>query len=164
MTKGGAGLTRAAAALTHRTIETLKARTAPYRVPDTRCKGLAIRVATSGLKTFDLSFRIKGAGLKRMSLGSFSEVTLDEARDRANALTKAARAGVDLIAKEKAEAAEKVRRLTVAEPDRNLLRQAGAGEAADGARAREPIEASPAIEARHASRRSQAPGFARAVR
>ena len=114
MTKGGAGLTRPAAALTHRTIETLKARTAPYRVPDTRCKGLAVRVATSGLKTFDLSFRIKGAGFKRVSLGSFPEVTLDEARDRANALTKAARAGVDLLAKEKAEAASKVRRLTVA--------------------------------------------------
>ncbi|HYA79871.1 MAG TPA: site-specific integrase [Methylocystis sp.] len=41
-------------------------------------------------------------------------MSLDDARDRANNLTKAGRAGVDLIAKEKADAAEKARRLTVA--------------------------------------------------
>jgi integrase len=114
MTKGGAGLTRPAAALTHRTIEALKAQSTPYRVPDARCKGLAVRVATDGKRTWDCAFRIKGAGFKRVSLGSFPEVTLDEARDRANALTKAARAGVDLLANEKAKAAERASRITVA--------------------------------------------------
>jgi predicted TIM-barrel fold metal-dependent hydrolase len=43
----GAGLTRCAQLLTHRSIETLRPAEAPYRVPDQRCKGLAVRVAPS---------------------------------------------------------------------------------------------------------------------
>jgi len=113
-TKGGAGLTKPAMALTHRAIEALKAEAAPYRVPDARCKGLAIRVATDGKRTWDCAFRIKSAGPKRASLGEFPGVGLDAARERATALTTAARAGVDLIAREKAEAAERAGRLTVA--------------------------------------------------
>jgi len=114
LTRGGAGLTKPAMALTHRSIEAMKAEAAPYRVPDLRCSGLAIRVATDGEKTYDCAFRIKGAGPKRSSLGRFPEVSLDAARGRANELTKAGRTGVDLIAKEKAEAAEKAARLSVA--------------------------------------------------
>ena len=56
----GAGLTRGAQPLTHRTIETLRPAEAPYRVPDQRCKGLAVRVAPSGVKTWDLAYRIRG--------------------------------------------------------------------------------------------------------
>jgi hypothetical protein len=48
----GAGLTRGAQLLTHRTIETFRPAEAPYRVPDQRCKGLAVRVAPSGVKTW----------------------------------------------------------------------------------------------------------------
>ena len=53
----GAGLIRGAQLLTHRTIETLRPAEAPYRVTDTRCKGLAVRVAPSGVKTWDLAYR-----------------------------------------------------------------------------------------------------------
>src|SRR6476659_3336940 len=56
----GAGLTRGAQLLTHRTIETLRPAEAPCRVPDQRCKGLAVRVAPSGVKTWDLAYRIRG--------------------------------------------------------------------------------------------------------
>jgi hypothetical protein len=64
----GAGLTRGAQLLTHRTIETLRATEAPYRVPDQRCKGLAVRVAPSGVKTWDLAYRIRGTGqMRRLS-------------------------------------------------------------------------------------------------
>ena len=66
----GAGLTRGAQLLTHRTIETLRPAEAPYRVPDQRCKGLAVRVALSGVKTWDLAYRIRGTGkMRRLSLG-----------------------------------------------------------------------------------------------
>ena len=115
MAKGGAGLTKPAVALTHRAIEAMKPGSAPYRVPDSRCAGLAVRVAINGVRTFDLAFRIKGGRSVRTSLGKFTDVGLDAARDRANELTKAARAGVDLLAAEKDAAADKASRLTIAE-------------------------------------------------
>ena len=95
----GSGQTKAAIALTHRTLESLKAEERPYRVPDTRCTGLAVRVASSGATTFDFSYRIKGAGVRRISLGQFPhDISLDGARERANDLRKAGRSGRDLVA------------------------------------------------------------------
>ena len=70
-------------------------------------------MATSGSKTFDLSFRIKGGLARRMSLGRFPEISLDKARDRANELTKAGRAGRDLGLEERDSAAESAKRITV---------------------------------------------------
>jgi integrase len=97
----GAGLTRGAQLLTHRTIETLRPAEAPYRVPDQRCKGLAVRVAPSGVKTWDLAYRIRGTGkMLRLSLGRTTDVGLEQARQRANELTSAARGGRDLIGEE----------------------------------------------------------------
>jgi hypothetical protein len=84
----GAGLTRGAQLLTHRTIETLRPAEAPYRVTDQRCKGLAVRVAPSGVKTWDLAYRIRGtAKTRRLSLGRTTDVSLEQARERANELT-----------------------------------------------------------------------------
>jgi integrase len=113
MAKGGAGLTRKAVAMTHRSIEAMAAQDAPYRVPDARCPGLAVRVAPGGAKTFDCAYRIKGGGMRRLSLGAFPDVGLEAARQRAHELKKAARAGTDLVAEEKAALAEKAKRLTV---------------------------------------------------
>jgi integrase len=97
----GAGLTRGAQLLTHRAIETLRPAEAPYRVPDQRCKGLAVRVAPSGVKSWDLAFRVRGTGkMRRLSLGRTTDVGLEQARERANELTSAARGGRDLIGEE----------------------------------------------------------------
>src|ERR1700721_2639520 len=97
----GAGLTRGAQLLTHRTIETLRPAEAPYRVPDQRCKGLAERGATRGVNTWDLPHRSRGAGkMRRLSLGRTTDVSLEHARERANELTSAARAGRDLVGEE----------------------------------------------------------------
>jgi integrase len=97
----GAGLTRGAQMLTHRAIETLRPAEAPYRVPDQRCKGLAVRVAPSGVKTWDLAYRIRGTGkTRRLSLGRTTDVGLEHAHERANELTSAARGGRDLIGEE----------------------------------------------------------------
>jgi integrase len=97
----GAGLTRGAQPLTHRTIEALRPAEAPYRVPDQRCKGLAVRVAPSGIKTWDLAYRIQGTGkMRRLSLGRTTDASLEQARERANELTSAPRQGRDLIAEE----------------------------------------------------------------
>jgi len=54
---GGSGLTRGVVLLTHRSIETMRPGDVPYRVKDQRCFGLAVRVAPSGVKTWDLAFR-----------------------------------------------------------------------------------------------------------
>jgi hypothetical protein len=58
--RSGAGEARAPRALTHRSIEALRPDAKPYRVKDMKCTGLAIRVASSGLLTWDLAFRISG--------------------------------------------------------------------------------------------------------
>jgi integrase len=110
----GAGLTRGAQLLTHRTIETLRPAEAPYRVPDRRCKGLAVRVAPSGVKTWDLAYRIRGTGkMRRLSLGRTSDVGLEQARERANELTSAARSGRDLVAEEDDARGAAASRITV---------------------------------------------------
>jgi len=51
---------------------------------------LAVRVAPSGVKTWDLAFRVRGTGkVRRVSLGRVADVSLEKARERANELTKA---------------------------------------------------------------------------
>ena len=111
---GGSGLTRGAMDLTHRSIGALRPAEAPYRVSDNRCTGLAVRVAPSGAKTWDLAYRIRGSGkVRRVSLGRVEDVGLEKARDRANELTRAARAGCDLIADEADSRAAAASRQTV---------------------------------------------------
>ena len=96
------------------TIETLRPAEAPYRVPDQRCKGLAVRVAPSGVKTWDLAYRIRGTGkMRRLSLGRTTDVGLELARERANELTSAARSGRDLVAEEEDARGAAASRITV---------------------------------------------------
>jgi integrase len=105
--------TKKAQALTAKAIEALQPDAIAYRVPDLRCRGLAIRVATDGGKTWSLAFRIKGAGVRRLSRGRFEDVGLEAARQRANALTSAARKGRDLVAEEEAARDEHNQSFTV---------------------------------------------------
>ena len=110
----GSGLTRGAIQFTHRSIEALRPAQAPYRIPDQRCIGLAVRVAPSGAKTWDLAYRIRGSGkVRRVSLGRVTDLSLEKARERANDLTSAARAGRDLIAEEEGSRAAAASRPTV---------------------------------------------------
>lgn len=109
-----ANATRGRIALTHRGVEALRPETIAYRICDIRCRALAVRVAPSGLKTWDVAFRVRGQGVyRRLSLGPFPAVSLDAARERTLALTNAAKAGRDLIADEKAARAAADARLTV---------------------------------------------------
>jgi hypothetical protein len=120
----GSGLTRGTVSLTHRSIEALRPAEAPYRVSDQRCIGLSVRVAPSGIKTWDMAYRIRGSGkVRRVSLGRVTDVSLERARQRANELTSAARAGRDLIAEEEESRAAAASRLT--ELTRTTLRWPG---------------------------------------
>jgi integrase len=108
------GQTRAPVALTQRYIDALKPEEAPYRVPDQRCKGLALRVAPNGLKTWDLAFRVHRAKkTRRLSLGRVGDLSLEAARERAYQLTSAARLGRDLLAEEEASRTAASSRVTV---------------------------------------------------
>src|SRR5262245_32758222 len=112
----GSGLTRGAISRTHRSIEALRPAEAPYRLSDQRSSGLAVRVAPSGVKTWDLAYRIsvRGPGkVRRVSLGRIADVSLEKARERANELTSAARAGRDLLTEEEESRATAASRLTV---------------------------------------------------
>jgi hypothetical protein len=53
------------------------------------------------------------AKVRRVSLGRVADLSLERARDRANELTSAARAGCDLIAEEEENRAAAARRLTI---------------------------------------------------
>jgi hypothetical protein len=106
--------TRKNIALTHRTIEALKPEAAAYRVPDLRCPGLALRVAPSGYKSWDVAFRIRGAGkVRRLSLGPFPAVGLNDARTKTNTLVSAAKNGRDIVQEEKVAKAVADDRMTV---------------------------------------------------
>lgn len=113
---GGSGRKQSSIPLTHKAIEALRAQDRPYRITDARCAGLAVRVATSGLKTWDLAYRIRGTGeTRRVSLGRIADVSLEGARERASRLTGAARLGRDLIAEQEAARTAAAARLTIAE-------------------------------------------------
>ncbi len=110
----GSGLTRGVVSLTSRSIEALRRAETAYRVSDQRCIGLAVRVAPSGLKTWDLAYRIRGSGkMRRVSLGRVTDVSLEKARERANELTSAARGGKDLLTEEQESRLAAASRLTV---------------------------------------------------
>jgi integrase len=114
--RSGSGLARGKISLTHRGVEALRPSETAYRIADQRCIGLAVRVSPTGAKTWDLVFRIRGTSrIRRLSLGSTADVSLESARDRANALTSAGRAGRDLIAEEQTAQQEAARRYSVAD-------------------------------------------------
>ena len=108
--------TRERVPLNHRLLLSLKAEASAYRIPDARCAGLAVRVAPSGVITFDLAYRIaKSKKFRRLSLGKFPDVTLEKARNRANELTQAARAGRDRVDEEKSAKLAMESRMTTAD-------------------------------------------------
>jgi integrase len=102
--------------LTHRTLEALKPRPEAYRMSDVRCPGLAIRIAPGGLKSWEVAFRIRGTGkVRRKALGPFPAVGLEDARERATEMVRAAQAGRDLIREEADAAAAAAARIIVDE-------------------------------------------------
>ncbi len=120
----GSGLTKDKLLLTQKTIEGLRPATEPYRIADQRCTGLAVRVATNGVKTWDLAFRISSTKLtKRLSLGRVTDVSLETARRRANELTAAGRAGRDLVEEERRARETSENRLTIGQLIETYLRR-----------------------------------------
>jgi integrase len=113
MEKNKEGATRPARALTHRFLESLQPEAGAYRIPDSRCQGLAARMAPSGVISWDMAYRIARGGTRRPSLGKWPDISIEAARDRGNDLRRAARAGRDLLKEEEDAKVEEARQLTV---------------------------------------------------
>jgi integrase len=87
-------------ALTDRTIKSLAKKPAKpgrtYDVPDALVPGLAVRVMSSGARTFVLVTRFPGRkNPTRRSLGAYGAITLDAARERARVWLDLIRRGID---------------------------------------------------------------------
>lgn len=85
--------------LTKRTVDALAPREAAYMVYDTELKGFAVRVASSGAKTWQVEYRPfpggRGVAKRRMALGATTALTPDEARRKARDVLSAAAQGAD---------------------------------------------------------------------
>lgn len=68
--------------LTARTIASLKPRPTRYEVFDQEHRGLAVRVTPRGVKTWTLAYRL-GGRLRRLTIGTFPDVDLAKAREKA---------------------------------------------------------------------------------
>src|SRR6516165_9152841 len=83
-------------ALTDRKIQSLKPRAAPYIVPDPHVPGHGVRVMPSGHRSFVLNTRYPGSSNPApRSLGSYGELTLEQARKKAGQWRNLIKGGID---------------------------------------------------------------------
>ena len=65
-------------------------------VSDTRCVGLTLRVTSGGVKSWCFRFRARGArSPSRVTLGTYPDIGLSEAREQANAMRSTVATGGD---------------------------------------------------------------------
>src|SRR5271157_1961853 len=103
--------------LTDRKLKSLKPEGKPYELMDTAVPGFGIRVMgteTTAVRTFILLKRFPGSrNPTRRALGSYGELTLEQARDKAREWGRLIKAGIDPADAEKAaKEAEKKRKDT----------------------------------------------------
>jgi integrase len=72
--------------LTDAKISELKARETDYRISCDKTLGLSIKVTPTGRKSFTVDGRIKGAGTRRITLGTYPSLLTSDARDKAQRL------------------------------------------------------------------------------
>lgn len=83
-------------ALTADAISSLAPRHSEYTVWDYQVTGFGVRVRVSGHKSFVLLYRIRGLGkLKKMTIGSLQDMSLEAARELAKGCRFLARVGRD---------------------------------------------------------------------
>lgn len=81
--------------------------TGRLEVTDARCRGLALRVTSSGAKSWSFRFRDPlTSEVQRMTLGTYPDVTLGAARERADDLRRLVASGRNPIAEKKKEREE----------------------------------------------------------
>jgi integrase len=95
---------------TKASIQALKAPTAGARATyyDTKIPGLQLRVTPAGVKTFSLFRRVKGSGPERITVGTFDNTTVEQARKRAAQINSAIDGGANPAAVKRAHKSELV--------------------------------------------------------
>ena len=82
--------------LTDRLLKSLKPSERPFEVMDSQVRALGIRVMPSGVKTFILRRRYPGSTQPaRRSLGTYGEMSLAQARDKAREWNASVKKGID---------------------------------------------------------------------
>ncbi|MGB7917455.1 MAG: Arm DNA-binding domain-containing protein, partial [Rhodomicrobium sp.] len=82
--------------LTDRLLKSLKPGERPFEVMDSQVRALGIRVMPSGVKTFILRRRYPGSTQPaRRSLGTYGEMSLAQARDKAREWNASVKKGID---------------------------------------------------------------------
>ena len=81
--------------LTDAKINELKAKEADYRISCDKTPGLSIKVTPTGRKSFTVDGRIKGAGTRRITLGTYPSLLVSDARDKAQHLMAMMHRGED---------------------------------------------------------------------
>lgn len=104
--------------LTSISLAALKPQARAYYVGDMKADDLRVRIAPSGIMTWNVTCRIRGGGLKSISLGKCdpsgkSGIDLSSARERAFEIIKAARAGRDIVEEEERQIEAEAEALTV---------------------------------------------------
>lgn len=94
--------------LTDRYVKGLKAERVRVEVGDGVCRGLVIRCAPSGIKTWSFAYKANGK-MRRVALGEYPAVSLAQARDEADKRRAQKSAGDDPRAIQVAERQEKDR-------------------------------------------------------
>jgi integrase len=95
--------------LTKRTIDALKPRAKDHFAWDGIEHGLGVKVTPAGSKIFILQKSVQGR-LKRVTLGAYGDLTLEEARRQARKLNGAIASGRDPVAEARAKREEEERR------------------------------------------------------
>jgi integrase len=94
--KRGKAEPKAKVNLTDRLLKSLKPEPKPYEVMDSQVGGLGIRVMPSGVKTFILRRRYPGSTQPaRRSLGTYGEISLAQAREKAREWNALVKKGID---------------------------------------------------------------------
>jgi integrase len=104
--------------LTSISLGAMKPQARAYYVGDTKADGLRVRISPSGIMTWNITCRIRGGGLKSISLGKCdpsgrSGLDLASARERAFEIIKAARSGRDIVEEQAQQKEAQAEALTV---------------------------------------------------
>jgi integrase len=89
--------------LTSKFIESLKATGKRQEFVDARVRGLVLRVSGNGVRAWSVSYRNSAGGKQRVTIGTFPEFGLDDARQAALLLTSRIARGEDPAGAKRAE-------------------------------------------------------------
>jgi integrase len=81
--------------LTKRTLDAAKPAAKDYQVWDTKVRGLGVRIYPSGVRAFILQYRNAAGRTRKIALGRYGIITVDQAREKATKLLGAILDGHD---------------------------------------------------------------------